>query len=180
MSPTSDQRAILRSALNALLVVMSGLAAGYYLLPSDLLAPEPGIAMVDRLAFALQWDLPLVIWVLGCVHAVSTGRYRSPDDIRGSAFGPPSTAIAVRRAVLQNSVEQVLLAVGAHLILATLLRGDELRMIPILVILFLVGRVAFALGYARGPGARGFGMAITGLANIVAYGIAIWLLIGGR
>lgn len=180
MTVSLDQRGILRSAVFALIVVGMGLLAGYFLLPATLLSPDNALLMGERLAFALRWDLPLFLWLMGCVQAVSTGRYRSPDDIRGSAFGPPSKAIAVRRAVLQNSVEQVLLAVGAHLILATLLLGDELRLIPILVILFLVGRAAFALGYARGPGARGFGMAITGLANIVAYGIAIWLLIGGR
>jgi len=163
-----------------LLVVGGGLAGGYYLLPPSVLAPEPGIAVAERLAFALRWDLPLFLWLMGCVQAVSSGRYRSPDDIRGSAFNPPSKAIAVRRAVLQNSLEQVVLAVGAHLILSTVLRGDELRLIPLLVILFLLGRILFALGYASGPGARGFGMVITGLTNIVGYGVVAFLLIMGR
>ena len=88
--------------------------------------------------------------------------------------------LAVRRAVLQNSVEQVLLALGAHLILATVLRGDELRLIPFLVIMFIVGRVTFALGYARGPGARGFGMAITGASILFAYVLAAALILTGR
>lgn len=180
MAPSPDQRGILLAALLALIVVAGGLAAGYYLLPSELLSPGEELTTADRLAFALRWDLPLFLWLMGCVQAVSTGRYHSPDDIRGSAFGRPSKSIAVKRAVLQNSLEQVVIAVGAHLILATMLHPDELRLIPLLVILFLLGRIAFAFGYRHGPGARGIGMAITGLTNIVGYGAAIYLMLAGR
>ncbi|WP_371514660.1 hypothetical protein [Brevundimonas denitrificans] len=41
------------------------------------------------------------------------------------------------------------MAVGAHLVLATVLRGEEMILLPVLVALYLVGRVFFALGYAR-------------------------------
>ena len=51
----------------------------------------------DRIAFALRADLSLFVWLAGCVGAVSRGRLHSPADIRGSAFGPPSPAIAGAR-----------------------------------------------------------------------------------
>jgi len=86
----------------------------------------------------------------------------------------------VPAAVLQNSLEQTVLAVGAHLILAVVLRGEELILIPALVTLYLLGRVMFAIGYAKGAAARAFGMALTGASTLAAMVIAIVLLILGR
>ena len=134
----------------------------------------------DRIAFALRADLSLFVWLAGCVGAVSRGRLHSPADIRGSAFGPPSPAIAVRAAVLQNSLEQTVLALGANLILATVLRGRELVLIPLLVLLFRVGRVAFAAGYPRGAPGRAFGMAVTGAPIAAGYLLAAGLMFYGR
>ena len=88
--------------------------------------------------------------------------------------------LAVPAAVLQNSLEQTVLAVGAHLILATVLQGEEMILLPVLVVLYLIGRVLFAIGYAKGAGARAFGMALTGASTIGAFGIALVLLALGR
>ncbi|MGX6571262.1 MAPEG family protein [Cupriavidus necator] len=100
--------------------------------------------------------------------------------MHGSASGQPSPAIKVRMAVLQNSLEQTVLAVGAHLILATVLNGAELRLIPILVFLYLLGRATFAFGYSRPPIGRAFGMAVTGISTIVGYLFATALILAGR
>src|SRR3546814_5279956 len=54
---------------------------------------------------------------------VSRGRFHSAIDNPGSAFAPPSPAIAVQVAFLQNTLEQAVAAVGAHLALATLISG---------------------------------------------------------
>lgn len=134
----------------------------------------------DRVAFALKADLPVFLWLAGCVRAVSKGRFLSQADIQGSAFSRPSPAIELRVAVLQNSLEQTVLAAGAHLILATVLYGAELRLIPILVSLYLFGRITFAIGYAQHPTARAFGMAMTGVSTVVAYTLAVALILSGR
>ena len=131
----------------------------------------------ERIAFALKAEILVFLWLAGCVRAVSSGRFRSPADLRGSAYAQPSPAIAVQAAVLQNSLEQTVLAVGAHLGLAAVLRGDELVLIPALVLLYLAGRVSFAAAYTRGAAARAFGMALTGASIMVAFGIAVVLLV---
>src|SRR3546814_6818027 len=61
---------------------------------------------------------------------VSRGRFHSAIDNPGSAFAPPSPAIAVQVAFLQNTLEQAVAAVGAHLALATLISGPPLALIP--------------------------------------------------
>lgn len=159
---------------------MAGLAAGYVWFPPGLIGLSPATDIGERIAFTLKADLLMFIWLAGCVGAVSRGRFYSPADIRDSAFGPPSRAIAIRAAVLQNSLEQTVLAFGGHLTLAVLLRGLELILIPLLVALFLAGRVTFAFGYAKGASGRAFGMVLTAASIIVSYGLVVGLVVAGR
>lgn len=177
---SSDQLGIIRASALALALAAAGLGAGYVWLPPGLLELNPAMDFGERITFTLKADILMFIWLAGCVRAVSRGRFYSQADIKGSAFGPPSPAIAVRAAVLQNSLEQTVLAFGGHLTLAALLRGLELTLIPLLVALFLVGRVAFVLGYAKGASGRAFGMALTGASIIASYGLAIGLVVVGR
>lgn len=87
--------------------------------------------------------------------------------------------LAVRAAILQTSLEQTVIAVGAHLILSAVLRGPELVLIPLLVLLYLVGRITFTARYSKGAVARSFGMSLTGTTAIAGYAIVIGLIVAG-
>ncbi len=175
-----EQRSILLQSALAVLLCVAVLGGGYLCLASETAGVGAPMDLADRLAFALKWDLLIFVWLAGSVGAVSRKRFWSPADRHGSAYSEPSPAIAVRRANLQNTLEQSVLAVGAHLILATVLRDEELVLIPLLVVLFVVGRAAFAIGYARSPIARAFGMALTGAPIGFALVLAAWLIVAGR
>lgn len=177
---SDDQRGILIASAVAAVFCALVLTAGYFLLPVGLFGLQEAMPAGERIAFALKVDVLIFLWLAGCVKAVSGGRYRSPEDIQGSAFSAPSPRIAVKVAVLQNSLEQAVLTFGAHLALAAVLRGHELVLIPLLAFLFLVGRVAFALGYRKGARGRAFGMAVTGIAMISAYVLAVVMTVAGR
>lgn len=177
---SSDQVGIVRASAVALAFAAVVLVVGYAWLPPELFGLSPEMDFGERIAFTLKASILMFLWLAGCVGAVSRGRFYSPADIRGSAFGKPSPAIAVRAAVLQNSLEQTVLAFGAHLTLAALLRKTELVLIPLLVALFLVGRITFAFGYAKRVSGRAFGMALTGASIIASYGIVVGLIAAGR
>lgn len=125
-----EQRGVLFASAAAIAVCAAVLVPSYAWLPGSVFGLHAGMEAGERIAFALKADILVFLWLAGCVRAVSSGRFRSPADIRGSAYAPPSSAIAVQAAVLQNSLEQTVLAVGAHLGLAAVLRGDELVLIP--------------------------------------------------
>lgn len=134
----------------------------------------------DQIAFAIKADLPLFIWLAWSVRAVSSTRFRSPIDRKEAAFGPSSEEIAIPYAFLKNSLEQTVLAVGAHSVLAPVLRGPELVVIPQLVALYLLGRVSSSLHYYRGAAQRSFGMALTVSPSVVSYVVAAGLILVGR
>lgn len=107
---------------------------------------------------------------------MSRGRRKSAEDIRGSAFAPPSERIAIPAAFLQNSLEQAVLASGVYLALVTLLSGAELSLIVSAIVLFCIGRMAFFRGYPGGAPGRGFGMVLTLLPTLLGLGLAIILI----
>ena len=175
-----EQRSIVLQSALAVLLCAAVIGGGYLWLPPELVGVATPMTLADRLAFVLKWDLLIFIWLGGSVGAVSRKRFWTPADRHGSAYSESSPALAVRRANLQNTLEQTVLASSAHLILAAVLRGEELVLIPLMVLLFLVGRAAFAIGYARSPIARAFGMAVTGAPVGFAYVLAAWLIVAGR
>lgn len=180
MTFDDEQRSIMLQSALAVLLAAAVLAGGYRWLPPEPVGITESMDLANRLAFAVRWDLPIFLWLAGCVGGVSQGRFWTPADRHGSAFRGPSKAIGVRAAVLQNSLEQTVLAVGANFVLATLLRESELVLIPLLVLLYLAGRATFAWGYARSPIARAFGMALTAAPIGFAYVLAAWLIAAGR
>jgi hypothetical protein len=176
MALDAEQRGVARGM--AIGAVASAAVLGIGLIAPPLALPL-GDAMADRIAFALRADLVLGLWLLASVGAVAKGRFFSPRDISGAAYSDPTPRIAVARAVLQNTHEQVTLAVTVHLALATLLPAGQMGAIPLLVILFSIGRLAFWLGYAGGATSRSIGFAMTFYPTIFGALWAAWLIVFG-
>lgn len=177
MALDNEQKGIMRNGALAVLASCIVFVAGYLWVSPAYFGLDHLLPVGDRIAFALICDLPVFVWLAGCVRAVSSGRFREPADRKGAAFGTPTPALAIRIAVLQNSLEQTVLVVGAHLILATQLRGPELVLLPVSTFLYLCGRAMFALNYSKGAVPRSFGMALTGAQVIIGYVLATVLLI---
>jgi uncharacterized MAPEG superfamily protein len=169
-----EERRIRWRVLAALLFCAAILAASRIVLPALFDFPE---ALPERLAFGVQASLFAFLWPLAGVAMVAHGRRKSEADIRGSAYSPPSEAIAVQAAFLQNSFEQSVLAAGAWIALATLLSGADLGMIVGAALLFAVGRIAFLAGYPKGAAGRAFGMATTMIPSLLGYILALVLIV---
>ncbi|AWT14835.1 MAPEG family protein [Stenotrophomonas maltophilia] len=168
-----QRRGLFKVAGLGVVACVVGLFAGYLLLPRYFDFPE---ALTDRFVFWARLQVFLLIWVAMGVGAVSRGRRRSAQDIRGSAYGPPSPRVAIRIAFLQNSLEQAVLASGAYLALITLLAGPALSLLVSAAVLFGIGRVTFFLGYQRGAPGRGFGFVLTVLPTLLGYAWALFLI----
>ncbi len=168
-----EQRRVLRGMVLAMAITVAVLGLGGAL-AWPALPVLPGVA--DRLGFALRCDLLVVIWLVAAVAAVARGRFFSAADIDGAGFGLPGARIALASAVLQNTLEQAVLAVTVHLGLASLLRGRELVLVLVLVGLFCAGRLAFWMGYRHGAGGRALGFGLTFYPSVLGLGVALLLL----
>lgn len=132
----------------------------------------------DRLlVFATALIGPLVSLVIA-VGLVANRRFFSPDDIDAAATpNPESHGIRLLRAILSNTVEQAVLAIGVYAMLAVLLPAGLLALPITLAAAFMKGRLAFALGYRFGAPARALGFGLTFYPSVAGFAFAAWLAI---
>ena len=139
-------------------MIVAGLCGGAFLIPSSALPVDDPAA---RLAWALPWTLLPALTLMISIMRVANYRFASPQDIDGSGLTNGTPAMQILRAVLQNTLEQALLAVLAYCIWAVTLPLRWLGVIPAAAVLFVAGRILFASGYARGAAGRATGFGLT-------------------
>jgi len=115
-----EQRKIRIASLISLPVRAITLAATYFVVPVYFEFPAE---LIDRTALTLQADLLIVLWVMIAVGIVSRSRLHSVQDIDAAIGGQPSRRLAIQIAFPQNTLEQAVIAIGTHLLLATLIEG---------------------------------------------------------
>jgi hypothetical protein len=155
---TDKQRGVLKGmtigAATSLIVIIAAILLG-----PALLSPEASAG--ERLAFALQADAFLALWLGVSIGLLARHRFFTPEDIDGGGLTRGSETANVLQATLQNTLEQTVLAVLVHLAWATLMPVSWMAVIPAAAILFLSGRVLFIRGYRGGAPSRAVGFALT-------------------
>lgn len=131
----------------------------------------------SRLVFTLRGDVLLFAWLGAAVANVARLRFFSEDDIDGSAQAGVGPEVRQANAMLQNTLEQCVLAFGSHLALAAQVPGRWMIVLPGLTGLFCVGRALFWVGYRSGAAARSFGFALTFYPSLGACVAGVCLLL---
>jgi MAPEG family len=158
MTLTDKQTGVLKGMGAAAFVAVAGLAIAVFVPVPEALR---GLDAAARVVFALKCDA-MVFAALGVsIGLLARHRFFTPLDIDGSALSSGSDKAHLLQAILQNTLEQGVLAVGAHLAWAAGMPAGAIAAVPAAVGMFLVGRITFAAGYRHGAPARAFGFALT-------------------
>lgn len=112
-----------------------------------------------RLTTAVIAAVIMAGWLAAGIANVARLRFFSPTAIDAGS-NALDEATAQGRAVLQNSLEQVVLALPVYVGLAVML-DRSMVLIAVMTGLFSAGRALFWAGYADGAAARAFGFALT-------------------
>ena len=147
-----------RLGVAAGMAVGLGVTVGVFVWPGLAVGPT---GVESRLAQWLRCDAVISIWLLIAVARLAHHRFVSTGDIDG-ALGEDSHRARVLQALVQNTLEQTVLAVVAYG--AWLLIADP--MLPTATVwasvaCFCVGRLLFFAGYGRGAPARALGFVLT-------------------
>jgi uncharacterized membrane protein YecN with MAPEG domain len=121
-----------------------------------------------KLTFTLKWQILNVAALVIGIIAVGEGRRTNP-----ASFDPltaqDNKAMQINQRYLQNTLEQFVLVTIVQLCLATWLESHNLKVIPLLCIHFLIGRISFLVGYHIGPEFRAFGFATTWIQTLFTF-----------
>jgi hypothetical protein len=175
MDLTVKQRGVLKGiivgATIALVVIVGAILWGPMVLSSEATVGE-------RIAFALGADAFIALWLAISVGLLARHRFFTPEDIDGGGLTHGTVTASVLQATLQNTLEQTVLAVLAHLAWAVLMPVSWMSAIPAAVILFLCGRVLFVRGYRGGAPSRAVGFTLTFYPSVLmlifVVGAAVW------
>ncbi|MEJ0060877.1 MAG: MAPEG family protein [Terricaulis sp.] len=141
-------------ALALILGAFWAVDASLYVLPKDW--------QDDRLRLGATCAAALGFWLIVAVLRVSLHRFFSDVDRPGAGLTEaPSPALRIKRANLQNTLEQVVLAALAHIAYAATAPQPALAILPLFVALFSLGRIAFMAGYRFGAAGRAFGFGLS-------------------
>lgn len=168
-SSVEDRRKILRQIFRALVTIAVICAIGYYIFPTT---SNQFKTVGDKLAYTLRWQCFSLSTLLFGIIVVANKRFftRAIDPLKGGA----DDMLIVESRYLQNTLEQLVVSVTGQLILSTYLTDNLTRVIPILVVLFVIGRVLFWIGYHHGALNRGWGFAMTFHPSVAVHALNIY------
>lgn len=134
-------------------------------------APASATERVINTTIQLRWPVLLLF-----VMVIRQFRVFDTEGAADPLAGAESPRFKVNRQVLQNSFEQFVLYVPTILAFAALAATDDLwRLVPISILLFTAGRLAFWIGYSQSPQLRAPGFAISFGASICTLLLVFYL-----
>ncbi|CAF1200653.1 unnamed protein product [Adineta ricciae] len=128
-------------------------------------------SLEKRLIFTIQLLFIDCFALLFAIFAVIARRITSvainPLDPKGQVL------VEQRQRILQNTLEQLVVKVILSFTLCTVLQSNELTLLPVFTLLFIFGRLTFALGY---PKYRSFGFLMNLSSTIFILGLISYRL----
>jgi len=161
-SSKADQATIRSGALKGAVVLCVVALSGYFFSPfRDLRLPSAA----DRVLFTLKWQSLSILTLLWAFRQVERIRFTT---IAIDPTHPQADALVdVPRRYLQNTLEQLIISIFGQVILSIHLTNQAPRVIPVLVCLFVLGRIMFWIGYSRDPLKRAPGFFTTFAPNLI-------------
>jgi len=164
MSLEEIQQGVKKGVITAAFLTITGFVAGILFIPISL---TPGSSMADRLAFALKADILVIFWLFYCIRKLGMHRWHSTEDIDGSGLTSSTPQAKMLQAILQNTLEQTVLAIVVHMIWAVVMPITWISGTLVAAILFFLGRALFIRGYAGGAPSRALGFALTFFPSMI-------------
>jgi hypothetical protein len=116
---------------------------------------------------ALAWDTLVMACLAINIGLLARHRFFTPDDIDGGGLKAGTATAHLLQSMLQNTLEQSVLALGVHATWASVMPQAWQAAVPAAVMLFVIGRVLFWRGYAHGAPGRALGFALTFYPQVV-------------
>lgn len=114
-----------------------------------------------------------------CIARLAKHRFFTPEDINGSALTEGTARAKFLQALLQNTLEQLALALPIYLSCTFIYPSRFLGVVPAAAAMFFIGRVLFYLRYSNGASSRAFGFALTFYPTVLLGCAAIFFLFVG-
>jgi hypothetical protein len=165
---TRDQKIVATGAASGVVSMILAVAGIYQIWPSH--AGFEDVA--SRIAYTLQASLFAVMPLLLGIITVGNNRFLS--EAIDPTLQKEDKATLINGRFVENTLQQFVVFVVAIAGLSVNLAPAQMAIIPAAVIVFVIARMTFWIGYRIHPLYRAFGMAATAYLNIGLLGFALW------
>ena len=169
MEFSSSQRGVALGAASGLVLTVASLTLAALLEPFGALSATLAARLQLLALSALAPALALTV----CIGRQANHRFRTPQDIDGSGLTAGTDQARLLQALLQNTLEQLALALPVYAAWALLAPAHLLDVVPVAALLFLLGRGLFYWGYARGAPGRALGFGLTFYPTALLLAVAV-------
>ena len=139
---------------------------GMYVFPAGKETDFP--SDMEKVIYTLKWQSLSVLMLLFGIERV--GNKRASTSAVDPLHGKGEHLLQVEARYLQNTLEQLILSLTGQLILSAYVSAAFLtRIIPTLVILFVIGRIVFFVGYKMDPLKRALGFPMTFFPSVIVH-----------
>jgi hypothetical protein len=140
-------------------VIAIGVFAVFYVLQWPYFASQTSLVLRLKLAGLAGLAPAAILFV--CIARLAKHRFATPKDINGSALTEGTERAKLLQALLQNSLEQTVLAIPVYLAASLVFRERFLPLVAAAATLFVIGRILFFRGYSSGAPSRAAGFGLT-------------------
>ncbi len=158
MPLTENQQGVLKGMVGGMLFCVALITYGVLVNP---LGYSPSMSLTQACSVALAAASVPASFLAISIARMAMHRFFTPEDIDavGESAGTPRAKEL--QALLQNTLEQTVLATIAYLLWASQLPATWLSVIPLAALAFACGRILFFTSYHNGARRRAFGFALT-------------------
>ncbi len=136
------------------------------------------LSLKERIEYFIPWILLPIFMLLVAILRMIVLRLHSPSDIDAALTEPTKIAI-MYQSIIQNTLEQTVIAIPIYIVAIVLFPISRLMSIPAASLLFFLGRIAFMIGYPYGAPGRSIGFALTLIPSILLFvEISYYILLG--
>jgi hypothetical protein len=157
MSFSNPQRSVALGMAAGLSITIAALGLTALLEPFGALAG----ALPARLQLLALSALAPAVALAVCIARLAAHRFHTPEDLDGSGLTAGTAQARLLQALLQNTLEQLALAIPVYTAWTLLAPAHLLAVVLTAAFLFIIGRVLFFWGYARGAPGRALGFTLT-------------------
>jgi uncharacterized membrane protein YecN with MAPEG domain len=170
----SEQRSVAIGMASAFLLAIALLTLAA-IFAGDRIAPSASVEIrLELLAYSL---IAPAASLFICIARLAKHRFFTPEDINGSALTEGTSRAKLLQALLQNTLEQVALALPVYFVCSFAFSSGLLVLVPAAAAMFFIGRILFYIGYSGGAPSRAFGFAFTFYPTVLLGSVAVYFLV---
>lgn len=158
MNLSTQQRGVLHGMLIGAACALAVVLFGAWFNP---FAFAPDLDGWRRIGVAVKAGSLPALFLAISIGRLAGHRFFTPADIDGGGVTPDTDRARQLQAILQNTLEQTVLAIVVYAAWAVVMPATTLSVVPLAAIAFAVGRTLFFAGYRYGAPARALGFTLS-------------------